>query len=136
MSEEQGFGAAAARVGAELRGIGNDLAELVSLGLDRARLGLREAAFQAFIVGWLLLVAVTATIVAVYFLIDGLSGALTRLGGGRWWVGRAGGGAVVLVVIATLLLAARAAARRRGLSRLRAKYEREEGPSRAPGPSR
>jgi hypothetical protein len=126
-------GAALARALDALRALAGDVAVLGGIGLERLRLGLRAGAFRIVVLSWLALVAVTATVVAVFFMVDGLAGAIAALCGGREWAGRAAGGAAVLLAMSAAALAVRVRAERRGLRRLRAKYERKPGPSPAGG---
>lgn len=120
--QEDEVGQALERALVELRAIGRDVLELVHVGLDRARLGVRAGAFRALILGWLALCATMATVVAAYFLVEGATSAIAELLGGRMWAGRLIGGTLVLATIGALLWIARSRSRRANLQRLKNKY--------------
>jgi hypothetical protein len=120
--QDDQIGDALARALVELRAIGRDLLELANVGLDKARIGVRAGAFRLLILGWLALTATAATVVAAYFVVEGLTRGIGELLGGQAWAGRTIGGALVLLLIGTLTLIARARSRRANLARLKDKY--------------
>jgi hypothetical protein len=112
----------------ELRAIGRDLLELANVGLDLARAGVRSGAFRMMFAMWLGLAATTATVVAAYFLVDGLTRGIGELLGGNLWAGRAAGGLLVLLLFGVVALIARWRAQRSSLKRLKKKYPAEVAP--------
>ena len=116
------IGDALARALVELRAIGRDLLDLANVGLDRAKLGLRSGAFRLLILTWLGLTAAAATIVAAYFVVDGLARGIGELLGGQIWAGRLVGGSLILLLIGAVALTVRARSRRENLERLQNKY--------------
>ena len=109
----------------ELREIARDLVELSQVKVERARAGMRAGVFNAGIAGGLYVAAIATTIVAAWFLIDGVAGGL-----GEWlgqaWAGRALAGLAALVVIAAFVAVARLAERRSNLERLKRKFPEDE----------
>ena len=122
-TEPNEIGDALARALVELRAIGRDLLELANVGLDKAKLGVRAGAFRLLILTWLGLTAAAATIVAAYFVVDGLSRGMGELFGGQIWAGRLVGGSLILLLIGAVALVARARSRRANLERLKKKYQ-------------
>ncbi len=106
----------------QLREIGRDQADYEDVSLERARLGVHAGAFRLVAVAWMALAAAAATIVAVYFLIEGLAGGFAALFGAPW-AGRLAGGLAALLALAAVTLLVRARARRSNLERLKRKYE-------------
>ena len=121
-AERNEIGDALARALVELRAIGRDLLDLAGVGVDRAKLGLRAGAFRLLILTWLGLTAAAATMVAAYFVVDGLSRGMGELLGGQAWAGRLVGGALVLLLIGAAALVVRARSRRDNLEQLKKKY--------------
>ena len=109
----------------ELRAIGRDLLELASVGLDLARAGVRSGAFRLMLAMWLALAATTATVVAAYFLVDGVTRGIGEFLGGNLWAGRAIGGLLVLLLFGAVALIVRGRSRRNELKRLQKKYPAE-----------
>ena len=113
---------ALSRASAEAEALLRDVLELSKLRWERARAEVRSGAFAAVVGLGAYLAGIAVSIVAAFYLLDGLAeGAGLALGAP--WAGRAivGGGALLLLVVA--LLAARAAMRRANLRRLRDKFE-------------
>jgi len=108
---------------AELREITGDLLELSQVQVERARIGLRNGLFNAGLATWVYLAAIATTVVAVYFLIDGLAGGLSELFGAAW-AGRLGAGFLVLTGIGVIVMGARFVERRANLKRLRRRFSR------------
>jgi hypothetical protein len=108
---------------AELREIAGDLLELSQVQVERARIGLRSGLLNAGLATWVYLAAIATTVVAVYFLIDGLAGGLSELFGAAW-AGRLSAGLLVLAGIGVIVIWARFAERRTNLKRLRRKFSK------------
>jgi len=133
-SEE--IGEALARALVELRAIVRDLLELAGVTLDRFRVGARTGALRLLVLSWLVLTAVVATVFAAWVLVDGVTGGIGELLGGRLWAGRAIGGAVILSTLGAVAWIARARMRRAHLEQLTDKYESRPDPAREKGAAR
>lgn len=133
-SEE--IGDALARALVELRAIVRDLLELAGVELDRVRVGVRTGALRLLVLTWLSLTAVAATVFAAWVLVDGVTGGIGELLGGRVWAGRAIGGAVILSTLGAAALVVRARMRRANLDHLRKKYGSRPDPAREEGAPR
>jgi hypothetical protein len=110
------------RILAEARSVGRDLLDLVRVSLDRARLGARSSVFRLLVLTWLGLAGATATVLSVYFIVQGLAGLATDAFGGRAWAGRLAAGVLVLAVSGLAIGFLRGRSRRAGLRRLEARY--------------
>lgn len=110
----------------EIREIGRDLLELSRLQFERARIGVRSGVFNVGVAGWLYTAAIATSVLAVYFLIDGVAGGLAVWLGAAW-AGRAIAGALVLGVMGLVVLGLRLKDRRANLRRLQRKFEPEDG---------
>ena len=124
-AEEHATAEALTRALAELREIARDLLELSQLKVERARAGMRSGVFAVGVAGWLFVVAIAASIVAAWYLIDGVAGGL-----GQWlgqaWAGRALAGLAVLAAFAVALVWVRAVERRSNLARLKRKFPEDD----------
>ncbi len=109
----------------ELREIAGDLFELSQVQIERARIGVRSGIFTAGLATWMYVACIATSIVATYFLLDGLSGGLNEWLGSRW-AGRLGAGLTVLVVMGLVVVWLRAVERRANLKRLKRKFGNPE----------
>jgi hypothetical protein len=118
-------GEALTRALAELREIARDLLELSQLKVERARTGMRAGVFNVGVAGWLYVAGIATTIVAAWYLIDGVAGGL---GGwlGQAWAGRALAGGATLALIVTAVAWLRAVERRSNLARLKRKFPEDD----------
>ena len=123
------IGDALARALVELRAIVRDLLELAGVELDRVRVGVRTGALRLLLLSWLVLTAVAATVFAAWVLVDGVTGGIGELLGGRAWAGRAIGGALILSTLGAAALVVRARMRRVQLNRLKDKYDSRPDPA-------
>jgi hypothetical protein len=119
-------GEALERILAEARTLGRDVYDLVRVAVDRARLGARSGAFRLVLRAWLAVAGLAATVISVYFIVQGLSDLVAAACGGREWAGRIAAGALALATIGVAFGFQRGRTRRAALRRLEARYGEPE----------
>jgi len=133
-SERPDPGETLGRILIEARSVGRDVIGLVRVALDRARLGARSGVFRLVLLAWLGIAGAAATVISVYFVVQGLAGWVAEACGGRTWAGRMAAGVLVLAAIGLAFGLQRGRARRAELRRLEARYgERERASQRGEG---
>ena len=112
--------------------IRDQLERLLSVQVDRLRLGVRKGLF------WLLssllfgAVCVVATAAAVLYLLEGVSGLFTALFGGNVWAGDLAAGGSVLITVGLVVLIFGRRFGKSELARLKNKYESDPAKGEAP----
>jgi len=128
-------GRALRRVLDAVRAIGADLAELARVGFDLARLGVRERTFGIVLCGWLLLVFLAVTTLAIHLLLQGLTGGVARVLGGPGWLAQLVVGVGVLLGTGAGFGWWRWRLRRNSLAALRRRYPGDAPEAKAGDPS-
>jgi hypothetical protein len=105
------------------RELGEELFRLVSLRVEKTRLGLRSGVFRSAFWLWLGLILVVGTALGLAMIVIGLAELLASALG-RPWAGDLAAGILVIATVVLVMLAVRWRIRRAGLARLRRKYEK------------
>lgn len=100
------------------------LTRLLNVQIDRARLGVRDGVFRIFLWCWGALLALTASILGVRYVVSGLIQGLMILFQGRIWAAHLAGGIILLAGLWVAIAAARSWGRRDRFKAMVLKYDR------------
>jgi hypothetical protein len=109
---------------AQVAALRQHLTRLVSVQVDRARVGVQQAVVNLVLFAWLGLIAFSLSVLAVYYAMSGLVLGLAILFGGRIWAAQIAAGSLILGVMLGGALVGRAWVRKRQLKALVRKYDK------------